>query len=92
MSNWSNRAFCKCGWSTEPSFGDVWFAQKHYPCCPNCGASAYGYEMKTVRCVEVLTGRRIFFGLLRERGYHFEDRDGNRVEPIRVIADSGATP
>lgn len=45
---WSRRAFCECGWSTEPSFGDVWFAQKDYPCCPDCGASAYGYVMRTV--------------------------------------------
>ena len=56
---WHKRMFCKCGWSTKPSFGDPWFAIQQTPVCPDCATPFYtsnlisdrGFDMKTVRWV-----------------------------------------
>lgn len=49
---WHKRAFCSCGRDLEEPFtGDLWFTRQHFPVCPTCGGSAYGYVLKTVRKV-----------------------------------------
>lgn len=42
------RTFCGCGWSIPTTHGNVWFAQKQYPCCPKCGAPASNYVARIV--------------------------------------------
>lgn len=74
-------AFCECGWSTEPAFGDVWFAEQRHPCCPACGSGAK-YQMKTVSYVERKTGTKKFLGI-------FSVAD---VERLYVTADGAELP
>lgn len=88
--NWSRRAFCPCGWSDEPSFGNIWFSQQHFPCCPSCGGSKYAYEMHTVRSVAEKVGTYKLFGLFErpKLEWHWETSDGGRLlfgEQISVL-------
>ena len=45
------RTFCsKCRHDFgEPAFGNIWFIQKHYPVCPNCGSHYTAYVNETGR-------------------------------------------
>lgn len=93
MSGWTERAFCPCGWSDEPSFGDVWFSQQHYPCCPRCGGSKYGYEMHTVRYVGEQVGTYKLFGIFERPKieWHWETPEGGRLlfgEELKVLTPS----
>lgn len=99
MSVWKRLAFCACGWSDEPSFGSVWFTQKHHPCCPSCGASADGYTMKTVRYGEEVIGTRK--NLLRFTvpvvRWFYETQDGVKIYTaaqlaLRVDNPAGSRP
>ena len=87
MSNWSERAFCPCGWSDEPSFGNVWFTQQHYPCCPRCGGSKYGYQMHTVRYARRQVGTWRLFGLFDRPKWleFFETREGRELHRLPII-------
>lgn len=48
MSGWEVWAFCReCDYRLEkPSFGNIWFTERSFPICPNCG-EYHNYE--TVR-------------------------------------------
>lgn len=46
---WQRRAFCACGWSVEPPFGDVFHV--HRVVCPGCGLPIRDLKLKTVRWI-----------------------------------------
>lgn len=51
LSNFEVRTVCPCGWSARPSFGDTWFTDNQYPCCPECGLHHSEREEQTGRMV-----------------------------------------
>lgn len=46
---WNVYAVCICGWNIEATHGDLWFAQKRYPVCPECGLDARCYKREVRR-------------------------------------------
>lgn len=50
---------CECGWWTEPSFGNPWFAEKSYPVCPDCGRDTRQAKMVTAGAVGIFRRRLV---------------------------------
>lgn len=53
MVDFQRRDVCPCGWSFKPSFGDKWFSDNKFPCCPDCGLDCSEREMQTGEIIRV---------------------------------------
>lgn len=67
---WQRRAFCNCGYSVRPAFGDKFHI--HEPVCPDCGSATSSFAMKTVRWVKDKYEGRWWNSRLVE-GAHWEE-------------------